>query len=142
MSDTMLIGVLSMPRELREADAMSKMQFDSRVKEACEELTKRADEIDELKRKMSERPETTQDGVCHEDDGCPVEKAVLQREWRELKRKIEELTKQHDRYEILRKLNPQQFAALNERCRTQDLRFDDEVLRLARVWQETKRIDL
>jgi hypothetical protein len=60
----------------------------------------------------------------------------------ELKRKIEELTKQHDRYEILRKLNPQQFAALNERCRTQDLRFDDEVLRLARVWQEEKRIDL
>jgi hypothetical protein len=49
---------------------------------------------------------------------------------------------QCDRYEFIRKLSPQQFAALNERCTAQDLRFDDEVLRLARAWQEEKRIDL
>ena len=65
MSDTMLIGVLSMPRELREADAMSKMQFDSRVKEACEELTKRADEIDELKRKIEEHNKRCEDDCGH-----------------------------------------------------------------------------
>jgi hypothetical protein len=60
----------------------------------------------------------------------------------ELKRKIEELSETHERYEFLRILGVHQMSNLITRCTCLNLRFDDEVLRLARVWQEEKRIDL
>ena len=59
-----------------------------------------------------------------------------------LKEHYTAMLEQCDRYEFIRKLSPQQFGKLNDRCAMQGLRFDDEVLRLARVWQEEKRIDL
>ena len=66
----------------------------------------------------------------------------LQAENAELKRKIEELSETHERYEFLRILGVHQMSNLITRCTCLNLRFDDEVLRLARVWQEEKRIDL
>jgi hypothetical protein len=54
MSDTMLCAVLMMPREMREADMLSRMQFDARVTEAAAELEKRATRIQELEKENSE----------------------------------------------------------------------------------------
>ena len=34
---------------------------------------------------------TSKDAVCEEDDGCPTERARLQREWREMRAKLAEL---------------------------------------------------
>lgn len=48
MSDTMLLAVLRMPREMREADMLGQRQFDARVLEAADELDRRAKRIDNL----------------------------------------------------------------------------------------------
>ncbi len=38
-----------------------------------------------------EKEQETKDVLCEEDDGCPTEKAVLQRQWREQRRELQNL---------------------------------------------------
>jgi len=52
MSDTMLFAVLGMPREMREHDHLSRIQFDAKVQEAISELDKRAKRIEELEKML------------------------------------------------------------------------------------------
>ena len=52
---------------------------------------------------------------------------------RQLERELNEAKRGAARYEVVRRMNATDFAHLLQRCLDQDLRFDDEVDRLAEV---------
>lgn len=54
LCDVMLLGVLRMPREMRERDCLSRVQFDSRVVEAADELESRTKRIEKLEADIRE----------------------------------------------------------------------------------------
>ena len=70
--------VLAQPNDFNpDWDAMAVM---------VEEQQRMAKRIEELEARLAQpepEPEKSQDKPCVEDDGCPTEKAVLQRFWRE-----------------------------------------------------------
>lgn len=65
------------------------------------------------------------------DDVSVEEAGLLLDNSRQLERELNEAKRDAARYEVVRKMNATQFAELLQRCLFQDLRFDDEVDRLA-----------
>jgi ribosomal protein L7/L12 len=65
-----------------------------------EKVEKRFSEYEEVASLASLAPaaESEGDRVCHDDDGCPTENAVLRREWRKLTAQVAALTAQCDEY--------------------------------------------
>jgi hypothetical protein len=63
-----------------------------------EKVEKRFSEYEEVASLASLAPaaESEGDRVCHDDDGCPTENAVLRREWRKLTAQVAALTAQCD----------------------------------------------
>jgi hypothetical protein len=61
-----------------------------------EKVEKRFSEYEEVASLASLAPaaESEGDRVCHDDDGCPTENAVLRREWRKLTAQVAALTAQ------------------------------------------------
>jgi hypothetical protein len=68
MSDDMLLAVLRMPREMREADMLSRRQFDGRVLEAADELESRAKRIAELEQDLLGYIEAAEADEANADD--------------------------------------------------------------------------
>lgn len=67
-------------------------------KEGCErtalaEITALECESQKWNTRAETKPETSNDPVCIEDDGCPTELARLQREWRQLRTQLNEALK-------------------------------------------------
>lgn len=108
------------------------------------ELNEANHRIGKLERRLDEARHHIR-GLTNERDSARIESSrswKLRGEFKELlgtddvavgTANVQHMKRNADRYEVVRKMNASQFSELLQRCLFQDLRFDDEVDRLAAI---------